>query len=93
MIQSGIFPGYYEDNEFGIRCENLVFVKESTKAGLYEFENLTFVPFDTRLIDKSLMRDAELNWLNEYHKEVFEKISQFVSNNTLKWLENATQPI
>ena len=86
-------PGYYEDDQFGIRCENLVFVKESIKEGLYEFENLTFVPFDTRLIDKSLMTDVELNWLNEYHKEVFEKISPLVSDDTLAWLKNATQPI
>ena len=86
-------PGYYEDSQFGIRCENLVFVKESTKDGLYEFENLTFVPFDTRLIDKSLMTDTELNWLNEYHKDVFDKISPLVSGYTLKWLENTTQPI
>jgi Xaa-Pro aminopeptidase len=86
-------PGYYEDGQFGIRCENLVFVKESIKDGLYEFENLTFVPFDTRLIDKSLMTDIELNWLNNYHKEVFEKINPLVSGDTLTWLENATQPI
>jgi len=86
-------PGYYEDDKFGIRCENLVFVKESIKDGLYEFENLTFVPFDTRLIDKSLMTDIELNWLNNYHKEVFEKINPLVSGDTFTWLENATQPI
>jgi len=86
-------PGYYKDGQFGIRCENLVFVKESTKEGLYEFENLTFVPFDTRLIDKSLMTDIELNWLNDYHKNVFDKISPFVSGDTLMWLKSATQPI
>ena len=86
-------PGYYEDGQFGIRCENLVFVKESTKEGLYEFENLTFVPFDTRLIDKSLMTEVELNWLNEYHNVVFEKISPLVSGDTLMWLKRATQPI
>jgi Xaa-Pro aminopeptidase len=39
------------------------------------------------------MTDVELNWLNEYHKEVFEKISPLVSGDTLTWLENATQPI
>ena len=86
-------PGYYEDGQFGIRCENLVFVKESTKEGLYEFENLTFVPFDTRLIDKSLMTDVELNWLNEYHNVVFDKVSPLVSGDTLMWLKRATQPI
>ena len=73
--------------------ENLVFVKESTKPGLYEFENLTFVPFDTRLIDKTLMTAIELNWLNEYHKEVFDKISPLVSGNTLMWVKSATQPL
>jgi len=86
-------PGYYEDGQFGIRCENLVFVKESPKEGLYEFENLTFVPFDTRLIDKSLMTDIELNWLNDYHKNVFDKINPLVSGDTLIWLKSATQPI
>ena len=86
-------PGYYEDGQFGIRCENLVFVKESIKEGLYEFENLTFVPFDTRLIDKSLMTDIELNWLNDYHKNVFDKINPLVSGDTLIWLKSATQPI
>ncbi|MBT6870597.1 MAG: aminopeptidase P family protein, partial [Candidatus Marinimicrobia bacterium] len=60
---------------------------------LYEFENLTFVPFDTRLIDKSLMTDVELNWLNEYHKEVFEKIAPHVNGTTLTWLKNAIEPI
>lgn len=85
-------PGYYEDGQFGIRCENLIFVKKSEKDGLYEFENLTFVPFDLRLIDKLLMTDTEIEWLNDYHKEVFEKISPLVSGNTLKWLENSTQP-
>jgi Xaa-Pro aminopeptidase len=86
-------PGYYEDGQFGIRCENLVFVKETAKDGLYEFENLTFVPFDTRLIDKSLMSNTDLNWLNDYHREVFEKISPLVSGDTLVWLKNATQTV
>lgn len=86
-------PGYYENNKFGIRCENLIFVKESIKAGLYEFENLTFVPFDTRLIDKTLMTAIELKWLNKYHKQVFEKISPLVSGDTLVWLKSATQPV
>ena len=86
-------PGYYEDNQFGIRCENLIFVKNSGIDKLYEFENLTFVPFDTRLIDRSLMTDEEINWLNNYHKEVFEKISPLISGTTLKWLNQSTQPI
>ena len=86
-------PGYYQDNEFGIRCENLIFVKKSNKDNLYEFENLTYVPFDIRLIDKSLMTDSEIDWLNDYHNQVFKKISPLVSKNTLKWLEKVTKSI
>jgi Xaa-Pro aminopeptidase len=86
-------PGYYEDGQFGIRCENLVFVKESIKEGLYEFENLTFVPFDIRLIDKTLMTNEEMNWINNYHNEVLEKIAPHVNGTTLTWLKNATEPI
>ncbi len=89
-------PGYYKENEFGIRIENLIFVK---KIGLVEgkkllgFENLTFVPIDTRLIDKTLMNDIEIKWLNDYHKDVYDKVSPFLEDDVLQWLKKMTDKI
>ena len=67
-------PGYYRDGAFGMRCENLVVVREcdSTEGEtpMLEFETITLVPFDNRLLDASLMDAAELRWLNDYHQRV-----------------------
>ncbi len=91
-------PGYYKDDSYGIRCENLVVVRESEATNsdgpqMLEFEALTMVPFDTRLLDVELLTDDELDWLNDYHAEVRSKIAPHLDSNTLTWLENATQPI
>ena len=89
-------PGYYEANKFGIRCENLVLVKESNEANgtpLYEFENLTFVPFDTRLLDYSLLSQDEIQWINSYHQAVLEKVGPHVNGSVLDWLKGSTQSI
>ena len=91
-------PGYYKDDCYGIRCENLVIVQESPASnsdgpGMYEFEVITMVPFDTRLVDLELLTDDELDWLNDYHNEVREKIAPHLDGEELNWLENATQPI
>jgi len=91
-------PGYYKDDCYGIRCENLVVVQESPASnsdgpGMLEFEAITMVPFDNRLVDTELLTDDELDWLNDYHAEVREKISPHLDSDTLTWLENATQPI
>ncbi|MAJ52062.1 MAG: X-Pro aminopeptidase [Flammeovirgaceae bacterium] len=89
-------PGYYKENEFGIRIENLIFVKKIGSVdgkNLLGFENLTFVPIDTRLVDRSLMNNDEINWLNNYHKEVYEKVSPFLEDDVLQWLKKATKRI
>tara|TARA_B110000438_G_C15790400_1_gene640421 strand:- start:579 stop:2093 length:1515 start_codon:yes stop_codon:yes gene_type:complete len=89
-------PGYYKENEFGIRIENLIFVKKISQVdgkNLLGFENLTFVPIDKRLIIKSMMNDQELDWLNSYHKEVFEKVAPLLKDKVLHWLKEATKPI
>jgi Xaa-Pro aminopeptidase len=91
-------PGYYKDDCYGIRCENLVVVRESPASnsdgpGMLEFEAITMVPFDNRLVDPELLTDDELEWLNDYHAEVREKISPHVTGESLSWLEDATQPI
>ena len=89
-------PGYYRENEFGIRCENLIFVKEVDKVNgikLLGFENLTYVPFDRRLMDISLLTSKEKDWINSYHNQVLEKVGPHVENTVLKWLKNAVLPI
>ena len=65
-------PGYYEKNKFGIRIENLIYVKRKKK--LKYFENLTYVPIDKDLIDVALLSEKEKKWLNEYHYKVFQKL-------------------
>jgi len=89
-------PGYYEEGQFGIRIENLIFVKQIDEVNgkkLLGFENLTFVPIDTRLLDHSILTKPEKDWLNNYHREVFKKVRPFVEGDVLAWLENAVKPI
>ena len=61
-------PGYYE-NKFGIRIENLIYVKK--KNNKMYFENFTLAPIDRDLINKNMLNKNEKNWLNNYHKKVF----------------------
>ncbi|KAJ4954950.1 hypothetical protein NE237_011733 [Protea cynaroides] len=92
-------PGYYEDHSFGIRIENLLIVKEVVTPnnfggfGYLGFEKLTFVPIQSKLLDLSLMSDAEVNWLNDYHSQVWDKVSPMLDGVTLQWLRNNTQPL
>lgn len=89
-------PGYYKEGAYGIRIENLILVRpvaEQTERDMYEFENLTWAPIDRNLVDSAIMADNEINWLNEYHKTVFEIVSPLVDDTTKAWLEAATAPI
>jgi Xaa-Pro aminopeptidase len=91
-------PGYYKDGCYGIRCENLVAIRESEATNgdgpkMLEFEALTMAPFDYRLVDESLLTDDELDWLNDYHTEVRSKIAPFLNDEELGWLENATRTL
>lgn len=93
-----IEPGYYREGQFGIRHENLYFVKESeTLAGeevpMLEFEVLTYVPFDKKLIDKTLLDQREINWLNNYHRNVYSHISTRVNDASIAWLMSATKTL
>ncbi|CAK1365767.1 unnamed protein product [Cercospora beticola] len=93
-------PGYYEDGNFGIRIENVIMVKEvETKYKFgdkpyFGFEHVTMVPLCRKLVDVSLLTQKELDYINAYHKEVWEKTSPFFKNDekTLKWLERECQP-
>ena len=87
-------PGYYLEDSYGIRCENLVFVKENSNNKNYlEFENLTMVPFDVNLVCIDLLTDKELEWVNNYHSQVNKIISPFLKDKDLNWLRKSTQAI
>lgn len=89
-------PGYYRDSSYGIRCENLVVVKESPagfESPMLEFEALTLVPFDQRLLDRELLTPAEINWLDDYHQRVASCIGPLLEGDERKWLEQATRPL
>jgi Xaa-Pro aminopeptidase len=76
-------PGYYEKNNFGIRIENLIYVKKIKKKNY--FENLTMAPIDKELIDIKILNKTEKNWLNNYHKKVFDNLKKFM--NKTEFLE------
>ena len=77
-------PGFYKKNEFGIRIENLVFIKK-IKSKLV-FENLTMAPIDTDLINFKMLNKIEKNYLFKYHFDVYNNISKFLNKNEKKWL-------
>ncbi|MDO6617415.1 X-Pro aminopeptidase [Shewanella sp. 10N.286.52.C2] len=88
-------PGYYRANEFGIRIENLVAVLPSpslvnAEREMLEFDALTLIPIDKRLIDKSLLTQAEIDWLNRYHQKVFTTLSTMLTGDDLAWLTEVT---
>ena len=89
-------PGVYAEGKFGIRHENEMVVVKGNKnfyGQFLHFETLTFVPFDRKGIDKSLLSEDELAWLNEYHASVYEKISPFLTNEEAEWLKEACRPL
>ena len=92
MVTS-IEPGYYKENDFGIRIENLYYTKECENSGLLKFEVLTLVPLDKRLINKYLLNEDEINWINEYHRKVLETMSPYLDNKHKEWLEDACAPL
>ena len=77
-------PGFYLENKFGIRIENLVFIKRNDKK--LNFENLTFAPIDKDLINFKMLTKKENDYLFKYHLEVYSKISPFLNKNEKKWL-------
>jgi Xaa-Pro aminopeptidase len=84
-------PGYYKKNYFGIRIENLIYVKKTN--GKLKFENLTLVPIDKKLIEKKLLSSSEKNWINNYHKRVFVCLKKFMNNFELTQLKQACSNI
>ena len=92
-----IEPGVYKSGKYGIRIENnLLCVKAfSTSDGnFFKFETITYVPIETKCLDLSIMSDEEVDWLNNYHKLVFSKLSPLIKDNDLlEFLKNKTKEI
>tara|TARA_Y100000590_G_C15743481_1_gene1021154 strand:- start:4519 stop:6285 length:1767 start_codon:yes stop_codon:yes gene_type:complete len=85
-------PGFYKRGKYGIRIENLIVVKRH-KDNKINFETISFSPIDTNLIDTSLLSGEEVNWLNNYHRKVFNKLSKYLNKKEKNWLKEATKPI
>ena len=84
-------PGYYEKGKFGLRIENLIFLKKKNKKR--KFYNLTYAPIDKSLIIKKLMNKDEIAWLNEYHKIVYTKLKKYMNNEELVLLKQSCSNI
>jgi Xaa-Pro aminopeptidase len=92
-------PGYYRPGAFGIRIENLVYVRdfEMVEGGdrpMMSFQTLTWCPIDRRLVVADLLTREELNWLNAYHAEVAFKLEPLIEDGKIReWLRQATAPV
>ncbi|NDV60350.1 aminopeptidase P family protein [Bacteroides sp. 519] len=87
-------PGVYKAGSHGIRTENLILVvndKEGMYGDYYKFETVTLCPICTKGIIKEMLSKEEIDWLNDYHKQVYDKISPSLNEEEKEWLLNATE--
>ncbi len=84
-------PGYYEKNKFGIRIENLIYVKKRNNKKY--FENLTMAPIDKALIEKKILNKNEKKWINEYHQKVFKNLKWSMNRREVIELKKACSAI
>jgi Xaa-Pro aminopeptidase len=90
-------PGFYKQNEFGIRIENLLLIHEAKaihggERPMLGFETLTLCPIERRLIDTKLLTRDELHWLDTYHARVLKEVGDQLSGDELTWLRKACAP-
>lgn len=89
-------PGVYLENQYGIRLENELVVKkaEKTEFGQFmEFETITYAPIDLDGVVVELLTEEEKNWLNNYHKNVYEKLEKYLNSQEREWLKKYTSKI
>lgn len=79
-------PGYYLAGHHGIRLENLLLVCKAPYDNFLKFKPLTFVPFDWKIINSTLLTPQEKNWLNNYHKQITDLIYPHLNKNEQTWL-------
>lgn len=100
VLQEGMVltdePGIYIEGSHGVRLENELLVREGEKNEYGEFmylETITFVPMDLDAIDPTIMTEEDRKLLNDYHKEVFEKVSPYLNEEETEWLKKYTRAI
>ena len=90
-------PGYYRDGAFGIRCENLVVVQPAQDSQgdtpVMEFETITLVPFDNRLLLPDMLTADETQWLDDYHAQVRETLEPLLDGGDREWLLHNTRAL
>lgn len=90
-------PGLYKTGEYGIRTENLLLVVPAMSneeyGNFYKFETLTLMPYDTRLIDKSMLSTEEVQHINNYHREVRQRLAPYLNEEEQAWLNEKTREI
>lgn len=83
-------PGLYIEGKHGIRIENLVlttFAEDGLENKFLGFETLTLYPYDVNLIDRTLLSEEEIYWINNYHSEVVKRLSPYLGREELDWLK------
>ena len=100
-LQAGMLisdePGLYKKGQYGIRIENMVMVQEYANDNEFgrflQLETVTLFPYETKLIDTSLLSEKERNWINQYHQKVYDKIAPFLDEETRIWLSEKVKTI
>jgi len=100
IIEAGMLtsnePAIYREGEYGIRTENLIlcYEDEETEFGRFlKFDTVSLCYIEKSLIDKSLLDQKEIDWLNFYHSEVYEKLSPYLNPEEKEWLKGKTHPL
>ncbi len=78
-------PGFYLENNYGIRIENILVVKENKTSNFLEFETITLYPYDLKMIDEQSLTSKEKAWINNYHNHVFNQIGPHLDATTREW--------
>ena len=89
-------PGLYLSGKFGVRIENTLLIKDyqTTEFGKFlQMESLTICPIDLTPVNFSMLQPEEIEWLDTYHRDVFEKLSPYLEGEDLEWLREATRPV
>ncbi len=90
-------PGVYKAGNHGIRIENLILAKEYAHSDEFGdfmcFEPVTLFPYDAKLIDLDMLSDAELAWINNYHKEVRERLTPYLNEEQQAWMNEKTKEL
>ncbi|MCR4587671.1 MAG: aminopeptidase P family protein [Lachnospiraceae bacterium] len=89
-------PGVYIEGEYGIRTENIILVRKAEKNGdgqFMKFDQLTYAPIDREALDKKYLTEKDVERINAYHKEVYKKISPFLTIDEKEWLKEVTRPL